>query len=261
MFEPLGLVTFLSDFGLRDSYVAEVKGAMLRLDKGLRVVDISHEVPRQDVREGAFVLSRAVVAFPRGTVHLAVVDPGVGTGRRAVVVEAGGHCLVGPDNGLLSWAVEALGKGTWYAIRHAPKTTSLTFHGRDVFGPIAAAIAAARLRPVEVGEALDAPVVIPFPAARFGPDEVTTEVVRVDGYGNLILAVRAADLGQALLGQALDVVVGDDVFEARVGTYAEGASLVVHEDSSGLVEVAVPFGSAAARLLASRGTEVRLRWR
>lgn len=264
-FQPNGVVTFLSDFGTRDSYVAEVKGALLRRGPSVRVVDVTHEVPRQDVRHGAFVLARVVDAFPPGTVHLAVVDPGVGGDRRAVVVVAGGHALVGPDNGLLGWAAPALGDATFFSIEApgvAPARPSLTFHGRDLFAPVAAALAAGELRPEAVGPALSDVSVLPFPAARVGPDEALCEVVHVDGFGNLILSVRAADLPAGVLaGGEVRVRFGQSERKAVTGPYPAGAELVVHEDSSGLVEVAVPGGSAATFLGAGAGAAVVLAWR
>jgi len=269
-FTPRGIVTFLSDFGTRDSYAAEVRGAILSVDPGLRVIDVTHEIARHDVRDGAWVLARTATAFPPGTVHLAVVDPGVGTSRRAVAVEAGGHVLVGPDNGLLGWAASALGGADGAGWREidaagvpARNPISLTFHGRDLLGPAAAAIASGRVAPGSLGRRIDDPVVVPFPAARVGTGEVLAEVVRVDGFGNLILAVRASDLPPGALAGEVSIVPpgGATAVPAVSGPYGTGGGLVVHEDSSGYVEVAVPGGSAAERLGARAGTRMALRWR
>src|SRR5262245_20004246 len=140
------LVSFLSDFGWSDTYVGQVKGAIARIAPDVRIIDLTHQVPAQDVRTGAFLLMNAVEAFPAGTVQLAVVDPGVGSVRRPIVIQARrGDLFVGPDNGLLLAAVERLG-GVARAVdisaaeNWGPQRSS-TFHGRDLFAPVAARLA------------------------------------------------------------------------------------------------------------------------
>src|SRR5579872_6120862 len=143
----MATITLLTDFGLTDTYVAQVKGGILAISPSATIVDLTHQVPPQDVRAGAFLLWSAVEAFPPGTVHLAVVDPGVGSARRAIAIKArGGHTLVGPDNGLLMPAVQRLGV-TAVAVELTQsrfwreQQASATFHGRDIFGPVAAHLA------------------------------------------------------------------------------------------------------------------------
>lgn len=260
-----GVITFLSDFGTRDAYVAEVKGAILSVDPQLTVVDVTHHVPPQGIREGAFQLYRTVSAWPAGTVHLAVVDPGVGTERRPVLAMAGHQVLVGPDNGLLSWAGKGLGAETTWRMIDCPDRyrdpVSRTFHGRDIFGPVAAAVASGRLDPTACGPVVEDPVVLPWPRSIAGSGSVRCEVILVDRFGNLVLGIEAAAIMDGPVdGTGIRIAVGDRVREGVWGPYGQEAELVVHEDSSGLLEVAVPGGDAGALLDAEAGTQVELSW-
>jgi S-adenosyl-L-methionine hydrolase (adenosine-forming) len=260
-------ITFTSDYGLEDHFVGVCHGVMARVAPRARVIDVSHAVAAQDVRQGALVLAQAVPYLP-AAVHLAVVDPGVGTGRGMVAVEAGGQVLVGPDNGLLVWAAEALGGVERAhalqdpAYRLAP--VSRTFHGRDVFAPAAAHLAAG-LDPAELGPELDPGRLVRLerPGARVDGDRLRTRVVAVDHFGNLAL-----DLGRDLL-EGVGVAAGDPV-EVRVGgrahrlvfaeTFASvpAGALVLHEDSFGSMAVAVNRGRAAERLGAGPGDPVEI---
>ena len=261
-FRPNGLITLTTDFGTRDSYAAELKGVLIAAFPRVQLVDVTHEIPPQDIRGGAFRLARAVTAFPPGTVHVAIVDPGVGTQRRPAVVVTSGQALVGPDNGLLSWAAgegaewrEADCRELW---RDPPCPT---FHGRDVFAPTAAAIASGRLSPAHCGPALADPVVLCFPRPEVGAGSVRAEVLAVDHFGNLVLAVRAVALTELPAdGTAAFLRVGRRVFPGTWGVYALSTGLVVHGDSSGYLEVALPGGSAASLMGAVPGTVVRMRW-
>jgi S-adenosylmethionine hydrolase len=252
-------ITFTSDYGLEDHFVGVCHGVMARVAPGVRVLDVSHAVGAQDVRQGAMVLAQAVPYLPRA-VHLAVVDPGVGTGRGMVAVEAGGQVLVGPDNGLLVWAAEALG-GVERA--HALQNpayrlarVSRTFHGRDVFAPAAAHLAAG-VEPAELGPAVDPERLVRLErvAARVDGGRAAGSVVAVDHFGNLALDLRRDDLRLAA-GDAVEVRVGGRAHRAVFGeTFAAvpAGELVLHEDSFGSLAVAVNLGRAADRLGASPG--------
>ena len=260
-------ITFTSDYGLEDHFVGVCHGVMARVAPGARVLDVSHAVGAQDVRQGARVLAEAVPYLPRA-VHLAVVDPGVGTGRGMVAVEAGGQVLVGPDNGLLVWAAEALGgPGRVVALENPAyrlEPVSRTFHGRDVFAPAAAHLAAG-VDPGELGPELDPAglVWLERPAARVDRDRALASVVAVDHFGNLALDLRRHDLEGAgvAVGDTVAVRAGGRAHRATVAeTFASVAAgeLLLHEDSFGWLALAVNQGRAADRLGAGPGDRVEI---
>jgi S-adenosylmethionine hydrolase len=260
-------ITFTSDYGLEDHFVGVCHGVMARLAPRARVIDVSHGVAAQDVRHGALVLAQAVPYLP-AAVHLAVVDPGVGSGRGMVALEAGGQALVGPDNGLLLWAAEALGGVDRAHALQAPAyrlaPLSATFHGRDVFAPAAAHLAAG-VEPGHLGPEVDPGGLVRLerPGPRVDGDRVGTWVLAVDHFGNLALDLGRDDLARA------GVAAGDPV-ELRVGgrahrlvlaeTFASvpAGELVLHEDSFGAMAVAVNRGRAAERLGAGPGDRVEV---
>jgi S-adenosylmethionine hydrolase len=252
------IVTLTSDFGLRDPYVAEMKAVILGIARDVHLVDITHEIAPHDIGEGAFVLEGAAPRFPGGSVHLAVVDPGVGTSRRGLALAARGFVFVGPDNGLFTPFLEG---GGWEAFELAAPEfrrdpVSRTFHGRDVFAPAAAHIALG-LSPSRLGPAVRDPTRLPSPGVSGRGDEVEGAVVHVDRFGNLVTSIRADAM--AALGPGVRARVGERVLSV-VGTYAdlevgEAGALV---GSHGRLEIAVREGSAQALLGAGRGTPVRL---
>jgi S-adenosyl-L-methionine hydrolase (adenosine-forming) len=260
-------ITFTSDYGLEDHFVGVCHGVMARVAPRARVLDVSHAVAAQDVRQGALVLEQALPYLPRA-VHLAVVDPGVGTGRGMVVVEAGGQALVGPDNGLLVWAAEALG-GVERAHALANPAyrldpVSRTFHGRDVFAPAAAHLAAG-VDPAELGPEVDPAGLVRLEraAARVGAGRAGGSVVAVDHFGNLALDLRRRDLERAgvAAGDPIEVRVGGRAHRAVLAeTFASvpAGELLLHEDSFGSLEVAVNRGRAADRLGAGPGDAVEV---
>ena len=255
-----GIVTLTTDFGLRDAYVAEMKGVMLAIagaaGRPLHLVDVTHEVARHDVAEAALAVEAVARAFPPGTVHLAVVDPGVGTDRRALALEAVGQVFVGPDNGLFTPFLEGV---AWRAFElTAPDyrlpAVSRTFHGRDVFAPAAAHVALG-LEPRRLGDPVNDPVRLAWPEVREVAGTVAGAVVHTDRFGNLITSIHAATLGDAAEG--LVIRVGGRTVPL-VGTYAElePGEIGALVGSGGRLEIAVREGSAATRLRADRGTAV-----
>ena len=260
-------ISFLSDYGLKDEFVGVCHGVIARRCPAARVIDITHEIPRHDVLAGAIVLRSSLAYMPAG-VHLAVVDPGVGTSsRRAVALRsAGGSLLVGPDNGLLIAAAESLG-GIAEAvdIGASPERlepVSSTFHGRDIFAPVAAALAAGA-EPRELGEHLEpaALVGLELPSARLTPETLTAHVLLCDAFGNLTLDATPDQLRAlpAKLGDTLAVRCGGSERSARhLPAFAEASEgeLLLYEDSHGNLALAVNRGSAAELLGASRGDEV-----
>ncbi len=239
------VITLTTDFGTADGYVGAMKGVIARLAPAAVVVDLAHHVPRHDIAHGAWVLATSAREFPLGTIHVAVVDPGVGGDRAGVIVGVDGHLFVGPDNGLFDYVAatpDHVHVVTSPAFRLPER--SATFHGRDVFAPAAAALARG-LPPSLAGPATCLAGRLAWPARATGGTGV---VVHVDGYGNLITN---------LAGPARAVTVAGRT-AAPVTTYADldPGALGCYLGSAGTLEVAVREGSAAARLGVGRGTEV-----
>ena len=245
------IITLLTDFGEQDSYVAEMKGVLLRRAPTATLVDITHDVATGDVAAGQYLLARSWRQFPAGTVHLAVIDPGVGTARRALAVHHGDQFFVGPDNGLLT---PVLGEAVTIQLPVPPEAAP-TFHGRDVFAPAAAALAGGAditsLGPVVVD-----PVVRPVSAPRADGAFTVGSVVHVDRFGTLITDVPAP----ALAGVSV-VVVGGEAPVPLGQTFADVASgeLVAFIGSGGTLEIAARDRSAAQTIGVGVGTEVRFR--
>jgi S-adenosylmethionine hydrolase len=259
-------IFFLSDYGLDDEYVGICHAVIARVNPEARVVDLTHGVPPQDVMAGAMMLASSAIHGPPDAVYLAVVDPGVGTERRGLALRAGDAFLVGPDNGLLWAASRDLGGiDVAVAIDHAAVArgpVSATFHGRDVFAP-AAAVLAAGTRLEDLGSSVDPATVValepPVPAVRQG--EVETSVLGVDRFGDVRVAARREHLERAGLETDLVLVRGSGAVPLRRAvTFADvrdgGFGLL--EDSAGWLAV-VRFGSGAAEELGlRRGDSVRL---
>jgi S-adenosylmethionine hydrolase len=258
------LITFLSDYGLTDDFVGVCHAVIAGACPDARVIDLTHGVPRGDVRGGALVLAGALPYLPFG-VHLAVVDPGVGSDRRAVALASGdGRRFVGPDNGLLWLAVErACGVVEAVDIGRSPfalEAVSATFHGRDIFAPVAARLAAGATL-AEAGEACDPAglVRLELPGPRVEDGALVAHAVYLDRFGNVALDAR----GRSGLrhGPRLVVSVRGESWPGVFGrTFADVAAgeLLVYEDSNGRLAVAVNQGSAVQRLGISVGDELRI---
>ena len=261
-------VTFLSDYGLEDEFVGVCRGVMKRFAPEVEIIDIAHGIPPQDIAAGATVLAQAVAYMPPA-VHLAVVDPGVGTRRRAVVIgTAAGPPLIGPDNGLLWPAAQELGGATQaFAIENRSlflATPSRTFHGRDIFAPVAARLALG-MSPEEVGSPVEVSTLVRLEQrpAQVDDDHVHGRIVQIDHFGNLQLNVVSADLNAVgiLLGDELEVRVGGRSFSPIYGqAFSEvGAGrLIVLEDSYAWMTLAANKGSAEKLVEARRGDAVVL---
>jgi len=238
-------VTLTTDFGTADGYVGAMKGVILSRCAAAQIVDISHEIPRHDVGHAAYVVAQVAAAFPARTIHVVVVDPGVGSSRRAVIVEAGDQLFVGPDNGVLALVAGASARAHLIVDpRFTAAEVSATFHGRDLFAPAAAALACG-LALSEAG-----------PAVALAATDATgagARVVHVDAFGNLITNLRADDIGAGF-------AVGGQRFTALQRTYAdvEVGQLVAYVGSAGTVEVAVREGSASERRGVGRGAVIEV---
>jgi len=261
-------LTFTSDYGLEDEFVGVCHGVIKRLAPDVEILDISHAIPPQDLRAGANVLAQAVQFMPPA-VHLAIVDPGVGTHRRAVVIGTReGPPLVGPDNGLLSLAAEALGGAVdAHEITREDlflQPVSRTFHGRDIFAPVAARLALG-MTPDDVGPAVPVAelVRLDLPTSKVDDDHVHGMVVQTDHFGNLQLNVSREELESLgiMLGDALELRVGGKAHDVQFcQTFSEvpAGRLAVLEDSYRRISIAVNQGSASKRLEARRGEPVIL---
>ena len=243
------LITLLTDFGTADSYVGEVKGVLLSQVHGVVLADITHQVAPGDVRAAQYILSRVWQRFPQGTVHLAVVDPGVGTSRRALAAQTAGHFFVAPDNGLLSF----LPADAHFVSLPVPPTASPTFHARDLFAPAAGQLAlGASLS--RLGQPITDPYRSPLPVPREDGGVVVGEVLYVDRFGTLISNIP---------GDAVEPGVRIKVAGTEIGTLArtfgdvKRGVLAALVGSGGTVEIAVRDGSAARLLGVGVGAEVR----
>ena len=247
------IITLLTDFGAGSGYAAQMKGVILSALPGASLVDLSHEVPRHDVLAGALLLEACAPRFPARAVHVAVVDPGVGTARRPIaVVDATGRRFVGPDNGLFTPFLDGGRAHLLSAPRVVPGPVSATFHGRDVFAPAAAWLAGGGAVE-DVGPAVADPVRLEWPRAERRGREIHGECLTADPFGNVLTSIRDMDLG----GSPLEVSAAGH--PARVVlTYGEGrpGELLALLGSSGRLELSVREGNAAQLLGFRRGTEV-----
>jgi len=267
------IITLTSDFGLADTYVAAMKGVILSLNPNAVIVDVSHAVRPQRIEQGAFLLEAARPYFPADAIHMAVVDPGVGTERRGLALQTPLGVFVGPDNGTLSPALaeedrRAAGEGggrvplpggtTGVELtnrRYQRLPVSQTFHGRDVFAPAAAHLSLG-VALAELGEAVaDAFVLPPFRARRRPDGSLAGRVIHIDRFGNLITDVRREDLPRG----EISVDVRGHRVSGLERTYAEGMGLTALVGSSGFLEIALPGGSAAAETGGDIGEPVTVR--
>lgn len=254
MAKPSGIVALLTDYGLQDPYAGLLKGALLSVNPRARLVDLTHGIPAQDVREGSRVLSAALPFFPAGTVFVAVVDPGVGTGRAILGVETDRHVLLAPDNGLLGF----LGKAARRIVqvkqsKYFLKPVSQTFHGRDILAPVAGHLTMG----VDLGRfgpAVQRIAAAAGDAPHVGPDgALRGEVVAIDRFGNLI-----TNIPEAMLPRRARITVGRRTVRALSRSYADvpkGAMLAI-VGSTGHLEISVNQGSASGAARIRRGDRV-----
>lgn len=257
-----GTITLTTDFGTTDWFVGTMKGVIAQVAPGVRVVDLTHGIPPGDIRAGAFALAAGCRFFPKGTIHVAVVDPGVGSARQALAVRTEHYWLVGPDNGVLSWAAAKERVRAVHALENRSYflgSISRTFHGRDIFAPVAAHLA--RGVPIrKLGRALEGWVRLPWPAWRQIEGGVEGEVVYVDGFGNAI-----TNLDEAVLqgfGQARPGVWQGRKRLCELGSCYQavphGRAIAVL-GSSGFLEIALNGGNAAGRLGLRSGSRIQVR--
>ncbi len=257
-----GIISLMTDFGLTDTYAGQMKGVILGIDPALQVVDLTHNISPQDVAEAAFQLATAWLAFPEGTVHLAVVDPGVGTPRRPVAFQHHGHLFVMPDNGLATFVLAGSQPERLVVLDrpdvHRPQV-SRTFHGRDIFAPAAGYLATGRML-TEVGSTANAKTLTQLaipPVERIG-STVRGPVVSIDHFGNCRTLIQPEDLPAP--PERVQVRCGHVVIRGIVPTYGSVAAgrTLAHFGSHGGLEIAVRDGNAARAWEITRGTIVEL---
>jgi hypothetical protein len=256
----MAIITLTTDFGLADGYVGIMKGVILGIARDVHLVDLSHDIPPQDVREAIYLLDGAAPYFPDETIHLAVVDPGVGSARRALVVRTARAFYVGPDNGLFTRPLVEPGAQAWEPNRPEfwlPQV-SRTFHGRDIFAPLAAHLANG-VPPGEMGRPIADPIRLALAAPARAPDgAVRGQVVHIDRFGNLITDVPAAWVG----GEGWQCRIAAETIRGISGTYAAAGPgvLLMLIGSGGTLEIAERNGNAARRLGVRAGEGVFV-WR
>ncbi len=264
------IITLTTDFGLADAYVAQMKGVILSISPDARIIDITHEIRSQQIQQAAFLTQIAWPAFPEGTIHVAIVDPGVGTERRAVLLQTGQGWFLGPDNGVLSAALPDDVRPATMSVTpvrdplrsfelsneaYMRQPTSATFHGRDIFAPAAARLSGG-LDPAEFGPALtELTVLPPFRAARGADGTMAGHVVHVDRYGNAVTDIRSGDLPKG----SFSIEVAGHSIPGPYRTFADLEGLGAIVGSSQYLGIAAPNDNAAEMLEIDIGTRVRLR--
>jgi len=271
------IITLTTDLGLTDAYVAAMKGVILGINPEVRLIDICHTIQPQNILQAAFVLSTAYEFFPQKTIHLVVVDPGVGTERRAIILRTPSADFVAPDNGVLSYVIrQSLTKPlenntNLQQVELKPELEAVaitkpqfwrspvspTFHGRDIFAPVAARLSLG-FPPIDFGEAINSVTMLPLPHPYWTPDGgLVGHILHIDSFGNLITNIRSSDLPQTK--QAITVEVGNQLISGLSRTYAEGKGLLALIGSSGYLEIALVGGSACALIEAKVGNELRVK--
>jgi S-adenosylmethionine hydrolase len=254
------LITLTSDFGLADSYVAQMKGVILSINPSSMIVDITHDISKFNIQTGAFMLASAAPCFPKGTIHVAVVDPGVGTKRRALIIKTKQGYFIGPDNGLLILAAERQGIIAIYELTN-PKfmlsEISGTFHGRDVFAP-AAAYTEKGVKPSRFGPRVDEPVRPEFVQVKHEKDSILCRVLHVDSFGNIITNLKKADIPS----ENLSIKIQDAPLKLKLKkTYGETKpkDTMALIGSHGFLEIAINRGNAAEKYKAKMGAEITVK--
>jgi S-adenosyl-L-methionine hydrolase (adenosine-forming) len=258
------IITLLTDFGAQDYFVGAMKGVILSLNPDAAIVDLTHEIPPQDIRAAAFNLLACYKEFPAGTIHLAVVDPGVGSDRRAILVACANQFFIGPDNGLFSWVSEREGKYSAWQItneRLFRNPVSSTFHGRDVFAPVAAALSKG-LGAAEVGPPLENIVLLAPLVPRATADAIEGSLIHIDRFGNCITNFTSEHINAERMAAGAKLIVNHkEITSIRRFFADQGApknDLFMLVGSAGFVEIAAQNTSAAEVLSAKRGDSVLL---
>jgi len=261
----MNIITFLTDFGISSNYVAQMKGVTLSLIDAT-LVDITHDVTPHDIREGAFILQSTAPYFPIGTIHVAVVDPGVGTDRRNILITTKSQILVGPDNGLLIPAAYSLGDFTVYEItnkKYMLDSVSNTFHGRDVFAPVAAYIAKG-ISFEDIGNRINDYVDLNFGQGKVTDNIVIGKIIYIDRFGNLITNIAGDLLLKRLdYNKKIKISIGKKRIEipfAKSYGFVKKGELLATIGSSNFLEIGINQGNVAKKLTVKPNDEVQIRF-
>jgi S-adenosylmethionine hydrolase len=257
------LITLTTDFGYQDAFVGVMKGVISGINPNAQVVDLTHGIPAQDVMAAALTLRHAIGYFPRGTIHVAVVDPGVGSARKPLLIEADCNYFIGPDNGILSLALEGKTPGRMVHLSNPAfhrQPTSRTFHGRDIFAPAAAHLSLG-VPPVNFGEPLDSFVHLTLARIVRRERQIGGEIIYIDGYGNLFTNVSEHDL-TGLPNSGLAIALGPIRVRGVASSYASvgAGEFVAVINSWGLLEISIHKDSAQRLSGAKIGDKVQVAW-
>ncbi len=256
------IVTLLTDFGAKDHYVASMKGVILRINPRCKVVDISHQIFPQDIFEGAFVLGNTYSYFPEGTIHLAVVDPEVGGERNPILLVTDRYFFVGPDNGIFSFALKKEKVREAYVLNekrfHLPEV-SPTFHGRDIFAPVAGHLSLG-ISPKSFGKKIDSWKTLSFSVPAFKETRIEGEVIHIDSFGNLITNIDREGFNKFIRNRPFLIQVGKERIRGIKNGYWDGkkGEVMALFGSIGLLEISVREGNAKKKLRMCRGDRIQI---
>jgi S-adenosyl-L-methionine hydrolase (adenosine-forming) len=262
---PTRLITLLTDFGIADYFVSAMKGVILSINRDAQIIDITHEIPAHDIEAAAFTLLAARTSFPSETIHVAVVDPGVGSDRRPILMEAGGQYFVGPDNGIFSYICDAEPLNRIFHLKkqHFQTPVSSTFHGRDVFAPVAAALSKG-IAPEALGEQVTNSVRLPPLAPQQSRDgSLRGRIIHIDRFGNCVTNLTPKDLTQEMIARGAHLIVNGSKVKSFQKFFLESdrgnRKVFGIWGSAGFLELAARGKSAARMLKAKRGQKVVVR--
>jgi S-adenosylmethionine hydrolase len=262
--QPPAIITLTTDFGEGSRYVPAMKGVILSINPEARIVDVTHSIPAQDIRCGANVLAETTRWFPADTIHIAVVDPGVGSTRRIVYARIGSQQFIAPDNGLLSRLASAEAPTKIVAIEKQEywlPGVSATFHGRDIMAPVAAQISLG-LNPEKLGEPVEQLVDLPWAEVQQVANRIEGEVIEVDSFGNLITNITRAMLEGVPTDETVIISCEEHETQGIFATYSDQPTMtfMAHVGSTGRLELAVVDENASAMLGVRVGAPVRVCW-
>ena len=254
------IITLLTDFGTKDHYVALMKGTILKINPRCTLIDITHHIPPHDIKEGAFLLANTYAAFPKGTIHLSVIDPEVGGTRKPILLVTPNYFFVGPDNGLFTLALKKEKVRKAITLTHSKyflSPLSRTFHGRDIFAPVAAYLSL-DVKPEAFGPHLDAWTAVDFEKPRIGKEGLRGEILHVDAFGNLIISIDEKQLFHFVDDRSFVIQIGRRTIHDLKKGYWEGKRKepMALIGSGGFLEISVKEGNAQKMLKAKRGDPI-----